>query len=192
MAKSTPRLLKEMDKVVYDRDFAQKNPDLELYYVSREIEKDEDLRWDITIIPPKMLGEEFVRTKGNRNDHGFGELYTVLEGEAIFLMQKAKEGIVEDVYAIRTGPGEWVNILPDYEIVTINPSVEKTLKTGNWVSEKTKNIYEDIEKFGGACYFYTTGGWIKNGNYKNVPNLRFEEPLKCSPRNLDFLREGTH
>lgn len=185
------RRLKEMTNVVYNQDFAQKNPELELYKVDRKIKVDQDLRWDITTVPPKMIGEEFVRTKGNRNNQGFQELYTVLEGEAIFLMQKTKDGIVEDVYAIKASASDWIIVPPDYEIITINPSSEKILKTGNWVSNKTENIYKDIEKFKGACYFYTLNGWIKNKNYQNVPEIRFEEPLKQEPENLDFLRKGT-
>jgi len=39
----------------------------------------------------------------------------------------------------------------------------------------------------GACYFYTKSGWIKNKNYKFVPKIRFEKPLKEKPKNLDFL-----
>ncbi|MBU2633485.1 glucose-6-phosphate isomerase [Patescibacteria group bacterium] len=182
------RRLKEMTNVIYDKDFGQKNPELELYEVYREIKTDKDLRWDITRIPPQMLGKEFVKTKGNRNNHGFQELYTVLKGEAIFLMQKAKNGLIEDVFAIKATPTNWIIVPPNYEIITINPSNKKTLETGNWVSNKTKNIYEDIEKFKGACYFYTVDGWLKNKNYQKITKLRFEEPLKSEPKNLDFLR----
>lgn len=186
------RFLKEMTDVVYDSRFAQVNPNIELYEVYRDIKQDDDLRWDITVMSAKMIGKEFVRTKGNRNNKGFRELYTVIEGEAIFLIQKAKDGQVDDVFAVNAHASDWVIIPPDYEVVTINPSPEKKLTTGNWVSNKTENIYEDIEKFKGACYFYTTDGWIKNENYRQVPELRFEKPLKNSPENLDFLRTGTN
>ena len=148
------------------------------------------MRWDITIIPPQMLGEEFVRTKGNRNSHGFQELYTVLEGQAIFLMQKTKHQSVKDVFAIKAKASEWVIVPPDYAIITINPSPNETLETGNWVSDKTENIYEDIEKGQGACYFYTKSGWIKNENYQQIKELRFEQPMENEPENLDFLRFG--
>lgn len=198
------RYLKEMEDVVYDKDFAENNPDLELYYVNREVKKRGDLRYDITIIPPQMLGKEFVRTKGNRNSEGYQELYTVLEGKAFFLMQKSKkveevemveksrkgkerEKIeIEDVVVTKAKSGDWVIIPPDYVIITINPSKQR-LKTGNWVSENTKNIYKDVEKMQGACYYYTNQGWLKNKNYKKVPELEFKEPLKERPKNLDFL-----
>lgn len=184
------RYLREMAAVVFDKDFAQQNPDLELYQVYREIKKDRDLRWDITIIPPQMLGEEFVRTKGNRNSRGFQELYTVLKGEAIFLMQKTENQIVKDVFAVKAGLNDWIIVPPDYAVITINPSPKETLETGNWVSGKTENIYEDIEKAHGACYFYAKSGWIENKNYKEIKKLRFEYPLKNEPESLDFLRFG--
>jgi len=181
------RLLREMEKVVYDKDFAKANPDLELYYVYRGVKRENGIRYDVTVIPPKMLGKEFVRTKGNRNSRNFQELYTVLKGKAIFLMQKAKGKIVEDVVAVEAKKGDFVIIPPKYAVITINPT-KKELKLGNWVSEKNKNIYEELEKMEGACYFYTTDGWIKNENYKRIPKLRFENPLKQKPKTLHFLK----
>lgn len=181
------RYLDEMREVLYDKKWAKKAPNLELYYIYRGLKKKNGLRYDITLIPPQMLGEEFVRTKGNRNCKLFQELYTVLSGKAIFLMQKVKGEIVEDVLVVKAKKGDWVIVPPKYAVVMINPSKD-TLKTGNWVSEKNENIYEELEKMGGACYFYTQSGWIKNKNYKRVPKLRFEKPLKRVVKNLDFLK----
>ena len=65
---------------------------------------------------------------------------------------------------------------------------KEDLKTGDWTSKNCKSDYSLFEKLGGACYFYTAGGWIKNGNYKSVPDLRVEEPFKEPPKNLEFLK----
>jgi glucose-6-phosphate isomerase len=181
------RHLNEMLEVIYDKTWGKNAPNLELYYVYRKIKEKGDLRYDITIIPPKMLGEEFVRTKGNRNSEGYQELYTVLEGEAIFFMQKTKDKTVKDVFVVKVKAGEWIIVPPDYTVITINPS-DRILKTGNWVSEKTQNIYEEIEKMKGGCYYYTKSGWVKNKNYEKTPELRFEKPLKSIPKNIDFLK----
>jgi len=180
------RYLKEMGNVVYDKNFAKNNPVLELYYVYRGIRQENGIRYDETIIPNQMLGQEFVRTKGNQNSNNFGELYTVLEGEAIFLMQKANKEIIQDVLAVKAQKGDYIIVPADYAIIIINAS-KKELKTGNWVSQKNQNIYRELEKMGGMCYFYTKSGWIKNKNYKKIPELRFEKPLKQKPKNLDFL-----
>ena len=181
------RYLREMEEVVFDKNFAREFSDLKLYYVYRGVKKENGIRYDITVIPPQILGKEFVRTKGNRNSNNFPELYTVLTGEAIFLMQKAKGEIVEDVLAVKAEKGDYIIVPPKYAVITINPS-KKSLKLGNWVSEKNKNIYEELEKMKGACYYYTKSGWIKNENYKKIPKLRFEKPLKKKPKNLEFLR----
>ena len=184
------RYLNDMREVLYDQEWAKTAPNFELYYMYRGLKWIEELRYDITVIPPKMLGKEFVRTKGNRNSENFPELYTVLEGKAIFLMQKTKGKnieIVEDAVAVKAGSEDSIIIPAKYAVVMINPS-KKTLKTGNWVSDRNKNIYKELKTMKGACYYYTKEGWIRNENYKKVPNLRFEKPKKTLPKNLDFLK----
>jgi oxalate decarboxylase/phosphoglucose isomerase-like protein (cupin superfamily) len=49
-------------------------------------------------------------------------------------------------------------------------------------------VYKELLAMKGAGYFYTKSGWKKNKNYKIVPKLRFESPLKQIPSNLDFLK----
>ena len=180
------RYLNDMKEVLYDQEWLKTAPNLKLYYMNRGVKEKNGLRYDITVIPPRMLGKEFIKTKGNRNSNNFLEFYTVLQGEALFLMQKMKGKSVKDVFAIKAKKGSWVIEPPGYAIITIN-SRRKTLKLGNWISPKNKNIYKEIEIMKGACYYYTTSGWIKNKNYKKFPKLRFEKPLKTVPKNLDFL-----
>lgn len=181
------RYLNDMKKVLYDQKWVKTAPNFELYYMYRGVKKKGELRYDITIIPPGMLGKEFPKTKGNRNSKNFPEFYTVIEGEAFFLAQKIKEGKVKDVVAIKAKKGDCAVVSSEYILVIINPS-KKILKMGNWVSEKNKNIYGEMEKFGGMSYFYTRDGWIKNKKYAKIPSLRFEKPLKSIPQNLDFLK----
>ncbi len=176
-----------MRELIYEQEWAKTAPNLELYYMYRGVKKRGDLRYDLTLIPSRMLGKEFIKTKGNRNSKNFQELYIVLKGKAIFLMQKMQKGVVKDVLAVKAGEKNSVIIPPQYAVITINPSKEN-LKIGNWVSEKNKNVYEELEKKGGACYYYTKSGWIKNKNYDKVPPLRFEKPFKSLPKNLNFLK----
>ena len=92
-----------MRDVVYDRKWLEAAPDdLELYYMYRDLAKNKtdrrkiienDLRYDITILAPVMLGKEFNKTVGHDHpivpgtDITYPELYEVLKGEAIFLLQ---------------------------------------------------------------------------------------------------------
>jgi len=181
------RFLNDMKSVLYDQKWTKNAPNFELYYMYREVKKKDSLRYDVTIIPSRMLGKEFIRTKGNRNWKTYPEFYTVLKGEAIFLLQKVKGKIVKDILAVKAQKGNWVVVPANYAVITINPA-KRELKIGNWVSEKNKNIYKELERMKGAAYFYTEKGWMRNKNYKKVPKLRFEKPLKKSPANFDFLK----
>ena len=182
------RYLNDMKEVLYDKRWAKTAPNLELYYMYRQIKEKGGLRYDITIIPPRMLGKEFVKTKGHRHVNKYGEIYLVLDGKGIFLMQKTKNSKVEDVYAIKAKKGEVVIIPPFYAHTTINPT-KKELKIGNWVAKNCKNTYKKIQKMKGFCYYYTSSGWKKNKKYSKIPKLYFKKPLKSLPKNLDFLKE---
>lgn len=190
------RRLNDMRKVIYDKEWLKSASNSDLYYMYRELEEADGLRYDVTVIPAKMLGAEFVKTKGHYHIGNWQEVYTVLEGTAIYLMQKSEksEDKIKDVYFVKAEKGESILIPSGYGHVTINPSETQELKMANWISEECKSDYSDFEKFQGACYYYVLHsgpgqtGWIKNENYKSVPPLREEEPSKSVPENLDFLR----
>jgi glucose-6-phosphate isomerase len=182
------RYLNEMKEVLYDKEWVKRAPNLKLYYIYRGVKEKNGLRYDITVIPAQMLGKEFVKTKGHQHINEYGEVYIILKGKGIFLLQKTKNSKVEDVYAIKAKKGEVIVIPPFYAHTTINPT-KKELKIGNWIAKKCKNIYEKIQKMGGFCYYYTSSGWMKNKKYSKIPKLHFKKPLKSLPKNLDFLKE---
>lgn len=180
------RKLKDLEEVLLNKDVIKDNPEKELYYMYRGIKEENGLRYDITVIPPFLMGEEYVKTKGHFHCSSYGEVYIVLKGEALFLMQKGDDEI-EDIYAVKAKTGESIVIPSKYAHITINASNE-TLELANWVSVECASDYDPIKDKNGAGYFYTTKGWIKNNNYKKVPEIRFEEPLKDVPENLEFLK----
>jgi glucose-6-phosphate isomerase len=186
-AKPDIRFLNDMKEVLSDQAWAKTAPNLELYYMYRGVKRKGELRYDLTVIPPQMLGKEFVKTQGHDHSDAYGEVYIVLKGKAIFLVQNYANGKVKDVYAVKAKKGDVVPIPPHYSHVTINPSLTETLKEANWVSEKCQNLYKDFLEKHGACYYFTEGGWTKNERYGIVPKLRFKRPLKSLPKNLDFL-----
>ena len=184
------RYLKEMTSVLYDREWL-KEADLNqpLYYMYRGVKQENNLRYDITIIPPFYLGRELVKTKGHYHQGSYQEVYQVLEGRAIYLFQRGENDYLEDVVAIYAKAGDVVIVPPKYGHITINPGKE-ILKMANWVSKKCHSDYSQIEKFGGGAYFYTINGWIKNLHYLKVPPLRIEEPKSTVPSDLSFLDQG--
>ena len=94
------RFLYDIKGVVYDKKWFRGAKNFPIYYMYRGLKRNGELRYDITVIPPKMLGKEFVKTKGNRNSKGYQELYTVLKGKALFFMQKTKGKIIEDAFVM--------------------------------------------------------------------------------------------
>ena len=181
------RNLDEVRMVLADQAFAKTAENVELYHMYRKLKIENELRYDVTVIPPRMFGNEFVKTKGHIHAGFYGEVYMVLEGEGIYFAQLGDENNIEDVFAVHGKQGDVIIIPAGYGHVTINPS-DKPLKTANWIAEHDKGNFSMFEKNQGACYYYTTEGWKKNEHYKNVPPLRFEEPLKEVPKDLEFLK----
>lgn len=193
------RFLKDMAAVIYDKEWLKTADNPALYYMYRGIKEEDELRYDITVIPSRTLGQEFVKTKGHEHIGPFGEIYIVLEGKGIYLMQKyisgegEREERIEEVSAVIAEKGDVIIIPPYYGHVTINPSSE-TLKTANWISPQCHSRYNLFEEKGGACYFALQGKngqdleWLKNNHYQHVPALTFKKPEKCLPDNLNFLK----
>lgn len=186
LTKLTPdiRSLDDMRDVLADKDWRETAKNQDLYYMYRGIEENGELRYDITVIPPLMLGKEYVKTKGHFHSSKHAEFYTVLEGEAIYLMQKNDNS---DCYFIKAKKGESVIITGEYGHITINAS-DKELKMANWVSKNCVSEYDSIAQKNGACWFYLDSGWTKNNNYEKIPTLREELPLQEAPSNFDFLK----
>lgn len=197
------RRVDDMKEVIYDKGWLKSAGNLDLYYMYRdlslsrrdeEIIKKNGLRYDITIIPPRVLGAEYVKTVGHYHPPvpeaklSYVEVYEVLNGEAHYLLQKCQNGYVRDVVLIKAGRGDKVIIPPDYGHVTINPS-NKELRMCNWIGRDFSSIYEPIKEKGGAAYFELVTGFVKNENYGNVPELRFLEPTNFSEVGLRKNRE---
>ncbi|MDD2666178.1 MAG: glucose-6-phosphate isomerase family protein [Methanocellales archaeon] len=203
IAEPSVRRVDDMKEVIYDKRWLKSAGNLDLYYMYRdlslsrrdgEIIKKNHLRYDITIIPPRVLGVEYVKTIGHYHPPlpdaklSYVEVYEVLNGEAHYLLQKCQNDDVRDVVLIKAERGDKVIIPPDYGHVTINPS-NKELRMCNWVARDFSSIYEPIKEKGGAAYFELVIGFVKNENYGNVPELRFLEPTNFSEVGLRKNRE---
>ena len=172
-----------MKDVLYDQEWAASAENVELYYMYRDLYlsradrdrlRDQGLRYDITIIPPMMLGREFVKTAGHYHplvpgeDGTYPEVYEVLEGEAAYLLQKED---LSDVVVVRATAGDNVLIPPGYGHITINRS-NKRLKMANFVCRDFGSLYEPIKKAGGGAYFLTTEGFVRNKRCSQASPIR--------------------
>ncbi|MDY6770036.1 MAG: glucose-6-phosphate isomerase family protein [Candidatus Nanohaloarchaea archaeon] len=180
------RMLDEMRSFLLDQDWAQDADNQALYYMYRDLYREEDLdairdndlRFDITVIPPKQLGREYVKTKGHYHPEAasgvpYPEIYEVMAGKAHYLLQERDAtGQVSDVVVVAAEAGDKVIIPPGYGHITINPG-SNPLKMANWVSTRFESEYGGIEeKQGGAYYETVAGEFIPNPNYDALPDLR--------------------
>ncbi len=213
------RYLKELKPVLYEETSLPDN--LQIYYMyrdickpeNREIMTQENLRYDITVIPPLIIGKEFIKTLGHyhplteNSSLTYPEIYEVLNGTAHFLLQMVENVRIEEATLIEAKSGERIIIPPNYGHITINPSKE-TLVMSNFVGRNFSSIYEPIiEMRGGVYYELLIEGkieWLQNIRYKHSKplgrerlvsmkelNLREEEPLykrfETNPNSFDFL-----
>ncbi len=171
------------------------NPEIEkpteLYYMYRGVAypqhqallQKNNLRYDITLLTPKPLGEEFNKTVGHyhpkvpNSSYTYPEVYEVIWGKAIYLLQKAnfkKESQeLVNVVAISARAGDRVIIPPGYGHITINSSTSEPLLMANATADGFKSIYEPLtQAHGGAFYFTVHGEWVKNLNYNHQLSLK--------------------
>ncbi|WP_088552807.1 glucose-6-phosphate isomerase family protein [Calderihabitans maritimus] len=165
--------------------------DRPLYYMYRGVhwrqdrEKflQHDIRYDITVILPGLIGQEYIKTVGHfhplkpQSSETYPEYYEVLSGEALYLLQKNnRRGEVEEVLVVEAKKGDKVYIPPGYGHITINPGNEP-LVMANLVEANFSSIYEPFAAKRGAAYYYIQnekgqGEFVKNPYYQNSVALR--------------------
>jgi len=135
----------------------------------------QNLRFDITVIPPCDLCGEYVKTKGHYHPDdpsgtGYPEIYEVLAGEAHYLIQTRD---CSDVVMVSARAGDIVVVPSGYGHVTINPSKKTVLEMANIVSSRFSSNYQGYESQHGAAYYeLDTGEFVKNPAYPKSAPLR--------------------
>jgi glucose-6-phosphate isomerase len=155
-----------------------------VYYMYRDVARSvkdrswltrQQLRFDITLIPPREICGEFIKTKGhyhpdNPSGTGYPEIYEVLAGEAHYLIQNQD---CSDVVMIMACTGEIVVVPPGYGHVTINPARTTVLQMANIVSSRFFSNYQRYEaQRGAACFEMVKEGFVQNPAYAKHPPLR--------------------
>lgn len=165
-------------------------PDAPAYLMYRNVRKDGDLekinqakvRFDLTIIPPAMLGHEYIKTSGHYHPKkpttniSYPELYYVISGQATYLMQKSENGQITDFIICRVLPGQAIVTPPEYGHVTVN-ELSEPLVMANWVGDQFQSEYGEYETKRGGAYYDIKNAlgqpkFEKNPNYQNLPKER--------------------
>lgn len=189
--------------------------DRDLYYMYRNVRHPQDeklmrennLRYDLTVILPGLLGNEFAKTLGHYHPDkikgvSYPEVYEVLHGEAIYLIQEPEvvDGIIDyskikSAYTIKVKAGEKAIMPPNFGHVTINAG-EEALVMANWVSDSFSSDYTEYERQkGGAYYGVSEAGKIRfeaNPKYLETAELITASPVDLPDFALVFNKPMYH
>ncbi len=189
------RNLKEMQEVLLDKNITSPQ---DFYFMYRDVyavsDKDvlleNKLRYDITVIKPDYLGKELMKTAGHYHPGSYGELYEVVYGKALCLLQRPdpkNHKAIEVVIMVEAKQGQKIVIPPGFGHILINPGPD-CLITSNWVSSCFKSEYDLYKKAGGAAYFVDKS----SKKFKIVPNPYFVKlaDMKCVKPNPDIDKFG--
>ena len=173
------RTVADMRNVLADPGCPEKGP---LYFMYRNLamtEKDRNwlqtrsIRFDITVIPSRVLCGELVKTKGHyhppdRAGTEYPELYEVIEGTGHFLLQNRS---FSEIFLIEAKAGDKILISPGFGHVTINPG-DENLVMANLVSSGFSSDYRAFEVHQGAAYYEMAGqGLVMNPRYPEVSEI---------------------
>ncbi len=167
--KRAVRTLFVMREVLINKE-VQMNNDTQLYYMFREVYVNNGIGYDLVYMPPVMIGVEYNKTYGHyhpevEKDLSYPEVYQVLKGRALFLLQKKINSGVTEVIYVNAESGEVLLIPPNYGHVSINQSEDSDLVLANLVYNKFESDYDEFKTNRGAAFYYTTGGFVHNTKY---------------------------
>ncbi len=189
------RNLSQMNEVLMKRQAVLN--DFPLYFMFRSVAKKEGLRYDITLIPSKNIAGEYAKTYGHYHPVAEGrlsypEIYHVLDGKALFILQKRRSDGSVDVIITYGEKGQVLLIPPNWGHATVNAAKDDVLVMGNLAADGFEAEYQEYQENRGAAYYVTEYGLEQNENYvlRNTDKKKAEEinakyGFQCS----DLLKE---
>lgn len=160
-----------------------------------------DFRYDITVIQPGTVNGEFKKTSGHYHGyiagglHPYPEVYEVLQGEILFVLQKShnfdkdEEPVIEELKVVHVKEGQAIIIPPYYGHCSINPADQVSMFS-NLAVISCPLHYEPVQKKHGlAAYILKDGDTfklVKNDHYQNLPPIKLAEPLENPSLGITF------
>ena len=194
------RRKKEMAPVLWRAD----DVDEDMYYMyrgvflkrDREVFERHRIRHDITLIPSKKVNGEYNKTLGHYHPGDYPELYEVVRGEALFLMQSRD---YKHLVIVEAREGDQVLILPGYGHVTVNVG-EGALIMSNLVFWDFESDYKPFVEKRGALVYVTEHGLVRNESYdldfeivrrsgRRLFSSNIYEEFLRGPEKFAFLKE---
>lgn len=179
------------------------------YPADRSLFERYSMSYDITIIAPGTVNGECKKTSGHY--HGwnsahmntFGEVYEVIEGTALFCLQKSpdfednpSEAHVEDVILVTVPAGKTLLVPPNYGHCSINQG-EGPLVFSNVAYAPCPVLYDAVKARHGMAYyiFKNPDGTLdvrKNGHYASVPEPKYATVHEDPALGIDFSQGAYH
>ncbi len=192
-ANPSVRKLNEMNDVLFHKTFINNsNKSDPLYYMFRgvgfgknsSVFEAHTIRYDITVLTHYDLGGEFNKTLGHyhpivEGSLSYPELYEVLYGEVLYILQRANPDGTYDVKLIHAKKGDRVIMLPNYGHITVNVGSDILIEA-NLVNSTFESNYDPIkQKKGGAVYVLSNNNIVMNRNYNDL-TVDYSEANKIS------------
>ena len=157
-----------------------------VYQTTRSVEDKElwdDISFDIIVIQPGNLGNEYKKTLGYYrsfadNGYRYPEVYQITEGYVEFFLQQPSQSHnkIRDAVMIRAQRYDVIVVPPAYGVTLINPSEKKAIVSRIRAMD-TEEITEQYIQTRGECYYrLEEDKWDFNENYEEIPMMRLEEP----------------
>jgi glucose-6-phosphate isomerase, archaeal len=144
---------------------------------------DYHLTYSLVMIPPRIIGREFIKTGGHFHslmpgtNLGYPEIYTQIYGRLLLYLQERDPedtSKVLDSCLVEMKPGVSVSIPPNYAHILINIDGEASLMAGLYSTDFTTD-YSVVKSHRGLAYYFmeAPGGYRieRNESYKDVPGL---------------------
>lgn len=158
------------------------------------------LRYDVTVTLPGTVGSEYVKTAGhyhglNPEGVSWPEIYDVLSGSAVFVLQRAEgdpagDPVVTRAIAVIAAPGDRLVIPPGYGHVTVNVG-DTPLVVADLVASRAQNHYQSFARRRGAAVRVMTSANAPFATAWNPSYPAIDSGVEVmSARDLDAFEPG--
>lgn len=180
IGKAAGKTTEQMRNLLYNQN-SDKKEQLYQFFVGvtrrdqLEAVKKTGLRYDVILIGPGTIDGEYKKTSGHAHIGLYPEIYEVLHGKALFLLQKGSGDKIKEFAAVETNVGQKILIPPEYTHATVNIG-DGPLLFSDLVADQCHNRYEDVQGNHGMAYYILEesrhASFRKNSNYQFVPEVK--------------------
>lgn len=184
---TTKPSFQEKNYFTYKNFFENQNLDNNkvLYYIYRNVSllkdsrifKLEGIRYDLTLIFPNNIGREVIHTIGHfhkksRDGITYPEIYQVIRGQAIFILQSKD---ARKFYYVLTKTNDKIIIPPGFGHITVNKSNSPLIIANLFTNKKNVSDYSVFKKHHGPKYYPIQ----TNKNIKFEKNRNYNTKIGC-------------